>query len=150
TPQNLAMNAPATVTANFSGQVSVTVASSPAGRGLTVDSANCTSPCTFQWTPASSHTIAAATQAGTAGTQYAFASWSDGGAASHTIIGPASAATYTVSFTTQYYLTTAASPVAGGTISPASGWYNAGSVAAVSAIAATGYQFSGFSGALSG
>ncbi|MBI1898179.1 MAG: hypothetical protein HYS04_16840, partial [Acidobacteria bacterium] len=50
----------------------------------------------------------------------------------------------------QYYLTTAVSPSGGGTISPASGWYNSGAVVTVSATANPGYQFSGFSGSLSG
>jgi hypothetical protein len=116
-----------------------------------VDSAPCTAPCTFQWTAGTNHTIATTTpQSGGTGTQYVSASWSDGGALSHSITASASPATYTASFTTQYYLTTAASPPAGGTISPASGWYNSGAVATVAATANTGYVFSGFTGALTG
>src|SRR5207248_946732 len=38
----------------------------------------------------------------------------------------------------------------GGTISPASGWYNSGAVVAVSATANSGAQFTGFGGALGG
>ena len=79
------------------------ITSAPAGRSLTVDGAPCTAPCTFQWTPGTQHTIATTTpQAGGTGTQYVFASWSDGGAISHTITASSSAATYTASFTTQY------------------------------------------------
>jgi len=74
----------------------------------------------------------------------------DGGAPSYTITAPSSSATYTANFTTQYYLTTAASPPAGGTITPASGWYNSGAVVAVAANAYGGYVFSGFTGDLSG
>src|SRR4029453_18078087 len=104
-----------------------------------------------QWTPGSIHTIAAtATQAGSAGTQYVFANWSDGGAVSHSVTAPSSPATYTASFTTQYALTTVANPAGGGTIGPASAWYNSGAVVVVSATANSGYQFSGFAGALSG
>ena len=152
TPQILTMNAPASVFGNFisANTVAVTVTSVPAGLSLTVDGGACTAPCTAQWTPGSGHTIAAATQAGATGVQYVFGNWSDAGAASHTVSGPAGATTYTATFTTQYYLTTGASPSAGGTISPASGWYDAGAVAAVSASAASGYQFTGFSGGLSG
>lgn len=129
----------------------VTIASNPAGRAIVVDSFNCTSPCVYQWTPGSSHTVAITSpQAGTAGTQYAFATWSDGGAQSHTITAPASSTTYTANFTTQYFLTTAASPVAGGSISPSSGWFNSGSAVAISASVNSGYLFSSFSGALSG
>ncbi|MGD0774098.1 MAG: DUF2341 domain-containing protein, partial [Candidatus Solibacter sp.] len=128
----------------------VIVTTSPSGLSLTVDGAACTAPCMFEWTVGSSHTIAAATQAGTAGTQYVFATWSDGGAASHNVTGPASGTTtYTASFTTQYFLSTVANPQAG-TIRPSSGWYNAATSVAVSATAGSGYEFTGFSGGLTG
>src|SRR5581483_8825694 len=110
--------------------------------------APCTSPCSFQWIPGSSHSIAAASQAGPSGTQYVFASWSDSGAASHSVTTPGSAASFTASFTTQYFLTTAASPLAGGSISPASGWFDAGSVLSLTASPNAGYVFSSFSGAV--
>jgi Concanavalin A-like lectin/glucanases superfamily/Divergent InlB B-repeat domain/Domain of unknown function (DUF2341) len=136
------------------GTVPITVTSSPSGRVLTVDGQACTvTPCNYNWTPGSSHTIAvtSTTQAGTTGTQYVFGNWSDSGAASHSVTAPSSATAYTASFTTQYQLTTAASPTAGGTIGPASGgWYNSGSVVSVSSAANSGYAFSGFSGALTG
>ena len=50
----------------------------------------------------------------------------------------------------QYYLTTAVNPSGAGSISPASGWYNSGSVVQISASAGSGYVFSGFSGNLGG
>src|SRR5262249_23029953 len=136
TPQNMTMNAPAAVTANFSAaSAGITVASSPAGLSLTVDGSACTAPCTFQWAPGGSHTIGltASTQAGGAGTQYLYVNWSDGGGQSHSITAPSTATTYTANFNTQYLLTTTAAT--GGTINPASGWYNKGAVAAVSATA---------------
>ena len=83
----------------------------------------------------STHTLAAAQQSGGTGTQYVFANWSDAGPQSHSITMGASAS-YTANFTTQYFLTTSAS--AGGTINPASGWYNSGTVVAVSAAANSG------------
>ena len=82
------------------------------------------------------------------GTQYVFANWSDAGGLSHTVTAPASAASYTANFTTQYYLTTSAGT--GGTIAPPSGWYNSGSVVAVSATPAASYQFAGFTAASPG
>jgi uncharacterized protein (TIGR03790 family) len=153
TPQNLTMTAASTVTANFTVPSSaVTITSAPSGLSLAVDGSACTAPCAFQWTVGSNHTIAvtASTQAGPTGTQYVFASWSDGGAQSHTISAPSVATTYTANFTTQYFLTTAASPVAGGAIAPGSGWYTSGAVVAVSATANNGYQFTGFTGAVNG
>ena len=125
----------------------------PSGLSLSADGGgNCTAPCTFQWVPGSAHTITASTtpQSGGTGIQYVWANWSDSGTASHQITVAASAATYTANFTTQYYLTTSASPAAGGAISPVSGWYNSGGVVSVSATANGGYQFSGFSGAITG
>jgi hypothetical protein len=142
------MNAPKSVTANFGG-VQHTITSAPTGRSLTVDGVGCTAPCTYFWTAGTNHTIATTTpQAGASGIRYVYSIWSDGGALSHSITASSSPATYTANFTTQYYLTTAAS--AGGTISPASNWYNSGAVVSVAATANGGYQFSGFSGDLSG
>ncbi len=87
------------------------------------------------------------TQSGAAGTQYVFASWSDGGAASHSITVTSSAATYTASFTTQYQLTMAASPAAAGTLTPASGgFYTAGALVAISAAPASGFSFVNWTG----
>jgi uncharacterized repeat protein (TIGR02543 family) len=50
----------------------------------------------------------------------------------------------------QYFLTTGVSPAGGGSINPASGWYNSGTQVMVTASANTGYQFTGFSGSLAG
>ena len=127
-----------------------TITTSPAGLPLTVDGSACSAPCMFQWTPGTSHTLAASSLiAGGTGVQYVFSNWSDSGGVSHTITAPSSAATYTAAFNTQYYLTTAVNPPGGGTISPASGWYAAGAQAVISA-QSTGYLFNGFSGGLSG
>src|SRR5579862_8933316 len=130
--------------------VPITVATSPSGLAFAVDGVTFNSPQTFQWTAGASHTIGvtAGTQAGGAGIQNLYASWSDGGAQNHAITVPSSAATYTANFTTQYFLTTAAGT--GGTISPASEWVNQGSIVSVTASASNGYQFSGFTGAVTG
>jgi uncharacterized repeat protein (TIGR02543 family) len=97
------------------------------------------------------YTIAAPTpQAGMAGTQYVLSSWSDSGAASHTITVGSSAATYTASFQTQYQLTMAASPAAGGTVTPASGFYNSGTAVPINAMAGCGYSFASWTGAVAG
>ena len=151
----LTITAPASVTANFTApSYTQTIASSPAGLTLTVDSAACTTPCTYSWMQGTVHSVAAAgPQSGGTGVQYVLASWSDNGAAAHTITAPSSARTYTANFTTQYYLTTSASPSSGGTISPATGWQNAGTAVTLSATPASGYALGSFSangGTLSG
>ena len=130
--------------------MSFVVTSSPTGISLTVDSVPCTTPCGFQWVSSSVHTLAApGTQAGGTGIQYVYASWSDSGAQTHSITAPSISRTYTANFATQYYLTTSASPAAGGSITPG-GWYNSGAIATVSATPNAGYVFTGFSGSLSG
>ena len=130
--------------------VSIDVTTSPAGLDIDVDGTSYTSPQTFQWVPGSSHTIATISpQSLVAGTQYVFLNWSDAGAISHDVTAPASPTTYTASFKTQHELTTSASPAVGGTISPASGFYDEGNVE-ITATANSGYIFTGFSGALTG
>ncbi len=135
--------------------IAVTVQASLAGASFTVDGTSYNSSQTFSWTAGSSHTIAATSpqSAGVAGTQYAWSSWSDGGAISHTV-SPAAATTYTVNFTTQYQLTTSVSPTGGGTItanpSSSTGYYNTGSQVTLTATPNSVCTFTNWSGGLSG
>ena len=146
---SVTMNGPITETANFTpNPISVTVQTSPSGRSFTVDGTAYTSPQTFSWVPGSSHTIATTSpQSGGTGIQYAWSSWSDGGGMSHSA-APTSGTTYTASFATQYYLTMNAGT--GGSVSPASGWNNNGTVVPISATASGGYAFSSWTGSGSG
>ena len=141
----------------FSNQVSgaaanptqpYTIATVPSGLQVTVDGTGYTSPATLNWVPGSSHTVSISTpQSGGSGTQYVFASWSDGGAQSHTITAPASSTTYTANFTTQYSLTTSVNPSGGGTVSPSGvNWYSSGQSVSVSATSSAGYIFSSWTG----
>jgi hypothetical protein len=131
---------------NFVNQV--TVQTSPAGRSFTVDGTTYTSAQTFSWTSGSPHTIGAGSpQSGGTGILYAWNSWSDGGAISHTVT-PNSPAIYTANFTTRYFLTMSAGM--GGTVSPASDWFDSGTVVNLSATPSNGYSFSGWTGSGSG
>lgn len=124
--------------------ISVTVQPNPTDRAFTVDGTTYSTAQTFNWVPSSPHTIATtATQGESADARYIWSSWSDGGALSHTIY-PASSATYTANFTTQYYLTTSAG--AGGTVSPSSGWKNSGAVIPINATPSLGYSFTSWTG----
>ena len=132
----------------------ITVTTNPAGRSITVDGTTYTAPQTFSWVIGSSHSIGTISPQGTGGTRYAFQNWSDAGAISHSITVPEGATTYTANFTTQYLLTTSASPSAGGSITanPASadGYYNSGTSVELKAEIASGYVFSAWTGDLSG
>jgi len=131
--------------------VQVTLGTSPAGLSFSVDGTTFSTAQTLTWTVGSSHTIATMSPQTSGGTQNTFASWSDGGAISHPVTAPLTATTYTASFTTSYQLTTAANPSNEGTVSPASGsYYTAGTVVSLLATPNSGYQFSGFSGDLTG
>ncbi|MBL7095854.1 T9SS type A sorting domain-containing protein, partial [candidate division KSB1 bacterium] len=126
-PNNITMNAPKNVTANFGKQVQITIKTDPVGREFKVDGTTHTTTQVFTWIENSQHTIAIVTspQAGAAGTQYVYSSWSDGGAQTHTYTVPGTNQTVKANFTTQYYLT-----VTSARDNPqGEGWYNAGTTA---------------------
>ncbi len=108
-PASFTVNAPAAVTANFSsGAVAITVTTLPSGMAFAADGTTYSGSQVFQWTPGTSHTIAVTTGVCNRrgrGLRTPYASWSDGGAQSHSITVPSSAASYTANFTTQYFLT---------------------------------------------
>ena len=131
----------------------VTIQTSPTGLSFSVDGGVAqVAPATLNLA-AGNHTIAVApTQPGAAGTQYAFAAWSDGGPASHSIAVSAAATTYTAEFTPQYLLSTAVTPTGAGSVaaSPSGTYYNAGASVQLTASPKAGYQFGNWTGDLTG
>ena len=118
--------------------VQVTVQTNPGGLAFAVHGTTYSSTQTFSWPSGSTHTIATTSpQNGGTGVQYVWVNWSDTGAISHTV-APATNVSYTANFRTQYYLTM--SHGTGGTVSPVSGWKNAGSAVSIRAMPATGYS----------
>ncbi len=141
------MNGPIGETGNFIINTGVTVTTSPAGLSITVDGTTYTAPHTFSWIPGDQHSIGTTTpQPGTTGIQYVWSNWSDGEALTHTITVPNNAVTYTANFATQYYLTMIANPPEGGTVTPPSGWRNAGEQVQIQATANSNYHFTGWTG----
>jgi len=124
--------------------VNVAVITNPPGLQIVIDGITLTSPQTVSWTAGSSHTIGVVSPAGSNGTQYLFSSWSDGGAQTHTVIAPSTPAVLIAQLTTQYFLTVTAG--AGGTVSPASGYYNSGTVVQIAAVPSAGNAFTGWTG----
>jgi len=148
-PASITMNGPVTETAAFTqNPVQVTVQTSPVGLAFTVDGTPYTAAQTFSWWAGSSHTIATTSpQSGVTGVQYAWTNWTGGGAISHTV-APTSNTTYTANFRTQYYLTMAHGT--GGTVTPASGWKNSGAAVSITAMPASGYSFTNWTGSGTG
>jgi hypothetical protein len=147
------MTGPATVTANFN--VNVNVTSSPTGLAFSTSGPGCattsglTTPQTQAWVPNSTCTVTfAATIAGATGTQYVFNQWENSSTnpARSITVPTTSGASYTASFTTQYLLTTGVSPAGAGSVTPTSGYVNAG-VVNLQANTNTGYVFANWTGA---
>ena len=121
--------------------VSVTIASSPSGRMVTVDGTDREAPYTATWTSGSSHSLNVPSPQNTLGNRrYVFSSWSHGGARSQSV-APASDTTYTANFTQQHFLSTRTEPRGIGV--NGAGWYGHGATATVGpAPSIDGYEFS--------
>jgi uncharacterized repeat protein (TIGR02543 family) len=149
---NIVADAPKTLTATYTTQYEVTIATNPTGLEITVDMMTYTAPQMFWWDAGVDYDIGVSSpQAGATDVQYAFASWSDAGTQTHTVTATASM-TYTAAFTTQYYLTVDS---AQGTTS-GEGWYdsgataNAGIDACTITVGSTQYVFAQWTGDSSG
>jgi hypothetical protein len=119
--------------------VRVNVGTNPIGRTFSVDGTTYSSQQQFTWVAGSSHTIATTSpQSGGSGVQYVWTKWSDHGTISHVVI-PTTNNTYTATFQTQYFLTMSAG--SGGTVTPASGWHNAGRSVPIKARPNPGFTF---------
>jgi len=132
--------------------VNVTIASSPSNlQAIYVDTILVITPAVFVWQVGSTHTISAETllSCGTS-CQYVFTSWSDGGASTHTVTAPSRPTTYNATYTLQYYLTIAVSPTGAGSVTPSSGWYNAGTTVSITAAPASDDSFLSWIGACNG
>ena len=82
--------------------VATTITTVPSGLPITVDGVAAVSPTAYNWAAGSSHTIAVATQAGSADPRYVFVRWSDGGDLSHTITASTSLTVFCAVYQTQH------------------------------------------------
>ena len=79
-------------------KVQLTLATNPAGLSLRLDGQPVTTPVTFDAVVGIVRTIGAPTPQTSGASSYDFVSWSDGGAASHTISTPSANTTYTATY----------------------------------------------------
>jgi glucose/arabinose dehydrogenase len=78
--------------------VQVTLDSTPSGLTLSANGTPVTTPRTVTSWQGYTLSVSAATQRDAAGRSWLFSSWSDGGAATHTVVTPATAASYRATF----------------------------------------------------
>jgi len=159
-PATIKMNGPVTETAVFVEQGSVTfTASGPgsdaSGTVLVVDGVGyeySDLPVSFTWDVGSKHTFEWRSTIGAgSGKRYVWTSTSGlSSARSGTITVPSGGGSVSASYKKQYYLTMQASPSEGGSVSPSSGWHDAGSKVTISASPSSGYRFDRWVGSGSG
>ena len=141
-PALFAFSGPFAIITNLT---SVTIATAPTGRSVTVDGTNYTAPAVFSWLPGSAHAINTASPqvAGDGHSRSVFVAWTDGGAQSHSLTVPFPAATNTASFATHYLLDITTTPPDAGTVAtdPAGPWFDAGQMASLTANTNAGYLF---------
>ncbi len=143
------MNAPVSVTANFTSQpvAILTLKTIPTALSVIADGQTYTSPRTLRVLSGTSHQLSVASpQPGKPGTQYAFSSWSQGGDQAQTIT-PTADAVYTATFVTQYQLSTSVWVPGIGAVSPAgTAYYTAGTTVPVTATTRARVCFVGWYG----
>ncbi len=136
-------SAPTTASVTFSASG---LGSDASGTVLTVDGAFYSYsqlPITFTWAVGSTHTFEWITPVSAgSGKRYVWVSTSGlSTSRSGSITVPSGGGSVSATYKTQYQLTMSASPSGGGTVSPGSGWYDAGSSVAISASPASGWAF---------
>ena len=124
------------------GEVSVTIASNPSGRTVTVDGTDRTAPHNAIWDSGTSHTLdVPSPQSALGNNRFVFSSWSHGGSQSQSVT-PTGDTTYTANFTQQHFLSTRTEPKGIG-VTGGGRWYDLGSTATVGpAPSIDGYEFS--------
>ena len=141
--------------ASFDAVPRVVVQSAPAGLTVQVDGKNCTSPCTIDRPIGSIVQVSAPASISLYdGARLDFVSWSDGGAANHTVTVNSDSQTISVNYTTLYRLNSASDPADGVNFyfdpPSADTFYPAHTFVTVNAVAKPGFKFRRWGGDLSG
>ncbi|HLK61821.1 MAG TPA: metallophosphoesterase [Bryobacteraceae bacterium] len=138
---------PVDLTAEFNPAGTYTVSTSLGANGSeTIDGAVTQGPAVVQWPINSTHNVSVpATLTPTSGVRYVFTQWSDGVTTASRSIAASSVTLYTAQYQQQFQVSLQSSPSTGGTTT-GGGWFNAGASATLTATAANGFTFTGFSG----
>jgi len=147
-PTTVTMNGPRTATAVFAGEVNLTVASAYGSPSPGVG--------THSYAKNTQVTVSVLSPVTAGTTRYVCTGWA--GTGDVPASGEGTSVTFTITqnstitwqWKVQYYLSTKVSPAAGGSITPASGWYDSNTIVEVSASANPNFNFTGWSGDLSG
>jgi len=100
--------------------------------------------------PYGEHTIGIVQSSPATGVQYVFTKWSDGSTTNPRVFQISQPTVLTAYAKVQYLLTMNVNPSNGGTVSPGTGWYDAGATVQISATPNTGFRFGSWSGSGSG
>jgi Divergent InlB B-repeat domain len=142
-PQQVTMSQALAVVAAFS-QTTTIKTNLAAANLITVDGVP-VQPGTFNLDPASPHSVGYPAQLPRPGEHLVFLKWSDGDVSNPRSIAPGTS--YTINVADELYVGATAAPAAGGSVS-GGGWYPSGKSVTLTATAAGGYAFGGFSGDL--
>ena len=154
------MDGPKTSTANYQLQYKITFAQSGAGSDftgtvVTIDGTNYAIsglPTWFWWDDRSTHSFAFSSPlvVTVIVKQYAWTSATGLSTAQSGSITVSGSGSETGNYKTQYYLSMQLNPSGAGSVTPLSGWYDAGSSLSIQASSASGWIFSSWTGSGSG
>ncbi len=149
------VNTGITLTANYQAMGRLVVQSAPSGLSLQVDGQPCQTPCQVDH-PAGTAVPAIAPPSISSGpnSRYDFVSWSDGGAAAHSITLNNNVITLVANYQTKYQLVASSHPASAATFRfnppSADAFFPQGATVTVNEKDAAGYRFLEWNGALSG